>query len=75
MLSLLVTWFAVQCLVPLRHLLYLGNVSWTEEGHRFAWHMKLRDKQGRADFVAVDPTTGRETPIDARGCSTRGSTG
>ena len=22
-----------------------GEVHWTEEGHRFAWHMKLRDKE------------------------------
>jgi hypothetical protein len=42
--SLLAVWVAFQTLVPFRHLLYPGNVSWTEEGHRFAWHMKLRSK-------------------------------
>ena len=36
-----------QVLMPLRHLLYPGNVNWTEEGHRLSWHMKLRDKEGR----------------------------
>jgi hypothetical protein len=41
---LLAVWVAFQTLVPFRHLLYPGNVSWTEEGHRFAWHMKLRSK-------------------------------
>lgn len=36
-----VTW---QLLFPFRHFLYPGNVSWTEEGHHFAWHMMLREK-------------------------------
>jgi len=36
-------------LVPLRHLLYPGYVSWNEQGHRFAWQMKLRDKEGFAN--------------------------
>src|SRR5690606_29763548 len=29
-------WVISQTLIPLRHFLYPGNVSWTEEGHRFA---------------------------------------
>jgi vitamin K-dependent gamma-carboxylase len=45
----------LQIAIPLRHFLYPGNVSWTEEGHLFAWHMKLRDKDGRATFVVYDP--------------------
>ncbi|MEX2309855.1 MAG: HTTM domain-containing protein [Pirellulales bacterium] len=31
-------------LIPFRHLLYPGNVLWTEEGHTFAWNMMLRTK-------------------------------
>ena len=50
-------WFAYQILFPLRHFLYPGNVSWTEEGHRFAWQMKLRDKEAFADFAILDPAT------------------
>ncbi len=50
-------WFAYQVLFPLRHFLYPGNVSWTEEGHRFAWQMKLRDKEAFADFTILDPAT------------------
>jgi hypothetical protein len=46
---------AFQTLVPFRHLLYPGNVSWTEEGHRFAWHMKLRSKVAdRFELTATD---------------------
>jgi len=53
-------WIGIQILVPLRYLLYPGNVSWTEEGHRFAWMMKLRDKDAVARFTVRDPATGRQ---------------
>ncbi|HYQ73380.1 MAG TPA: HTTM domain-containing protein [Gammaproteobacteria bacterium] len=58
-IGLLCAWLALQVLVPLRHLLYPGNVSWTEEGHRFAWQMMLREKSGIARFTIVDPGSGR----------------
>ena len=50
----------LQILLPFRHWLWTGNVSWTEEGHRFAWHMKLRSKRGSLYFIARDPATGSE---------------
>ena len=53
------TFVAVQVLLPFRHWLYPGNPNWTEEGHRFAWHMKLRDKSSVAQFEVTDPTSGR----------------
>ncbi|NEQ32428.1 MAG: HTTM domain-containing protein [Leptolyngbya sp. SIO4C5] len=53
----LLIYVSLQCLLPLRHYLYPGNVNWTEEGHRFAWHMKLRDKDSRAEFLVRDPAT------------------
>lgn len=56
--ALLAVWLAVQLLVPFRHLLYPGNVDWTEEGHRFSWRMKLRDKRGDVRFMIVDPRSG-----------------
>src|SRR6185503_7615623 len=46
--ALLAAYLAVQILFPLRHYLYPGNVSWTEEGHNVSWHMKLRTKVGDA---------------------------
>ena len=58
----LVVFIGAQCLVPFRHWLYPGTVHWTEEGHLFAWHMKLRYKSGRAAFRA---TAGDGTPIPA----------
>lgn len=64
--GLLGLYFAVQLLVPFRHHLYPGNVSWTEEGHNFAWHMKLRDKVAEARVFVTDPETGREWEIEVR---------
>jgi vitamin K-dependent gamma-carboxylase len=64
LLAGLALFLAVQALIPLRHWLYPGNVSWTEEGHRFAWHMKLRDKAADARFFVTDPRTGRSDEID-----------
>ena len=57
--GLLAVYFVVQLLLPLRHFLYPGNVSWTEEGHNFAWHMKLRTKVGDAIFNIRHPGSGQ----------------
>ncbi|HKR12389.1 MAG TPA: HTTM domain-containing protein [Pyrinomonadaceae bacterium] len=63
--GLLATYFAVHLLLPLRHYLYPGNVSWTEEGHNFAWHMKLRTKTGEAIFTVTHPRSGQTWTINA----------
>jgi len=60
----LVGWILTQLLIPLRHLAYPGEVSWTEEGHRFAWRMKLRSKKGRVSFHVVDRRTGARHVVD-----------
>lgn len=57
--GLLAAYLVVQALLPFRHVLYPGNVSWTEEGHRFSWHMKLRSKRGLLKVFVTDPATGR----------------
>jgi len=61
------TYAAIQLLLPLRHHLYPGDVAWTEEGHRYAWRMRVKDKVGAARFrvrlaggtteFTVDPAT------------------
>ncbi|MCA1579238.1 MAG: HTTM domain-containing protein [Acidobacteria bacterium] len=63
--GLLAAYLVVQLLVPLRHYLYSGNVSWTEEGHNFAWHMKLRTKEGTAVFNVTHPASGKTWTIKA----------
>lgn len=55
---LMACYLAFQVLMPLRHWLYPGNVDWTEEGHRFSWHMKLRSKDSEALFLVTDKSNG-----------------
>jgi vitamin K-dependent gamma-carboxylase len=62
--ALLALYVAAQLLVPFRHFLYPGYVDWTEEGSRFSWRMKLRDKRGEMTFVAVDPVARKIYPLD-----------
>ena len=64
-------YFSIQILLPLRHFLYPGPVNWTEEGHRFAWHMKLRNKTSKANFVIRDPASGKSWTINGREYITR----
>ena len=44
----------IMVFMPFRHFLIPGNVSWTEEGHKFAWHMKLRTKRAKGLFYVKD---------------------
>lgn len=61
--ALLAVWVALQVLLPLRHLAFPGSPNWTEEGHRFAWHMMLRAKSGTVTFVVTgDDGTLRVNP-------------
>jgi len=62
--ALVTTYVAIQILVPLRHFLYPGNPSWTEDGDRFSWRMKLNNKAGLARFRITDPATGRTWEVD-----------
>lgn len=56
-LALAAGYLAIQLLVPLRHYLYPGDVSWTLEGDRFAWRMKLNKRSADAVFRLTDPAT------------------
>ncbi len=61
---LLAAYLMLQLVVPFRHHLYPGNVSWTEEGHRFAWHMMLREKEAEAQFIVTDPQRDETWDVD-----------
>lgn len=62
---------AFHVLFPLRHHLIPGDVTWTEEGHRYSWRMMLRSKQGFGTFlVKYRDATGAEQqerirPVDS----------
>lgn len=59
-------WVAFQVLLPLRHFPIPGKVHWTEEGHKFSWHMLLRDKNSEGFFVVTNSATGEEWQINPR---------
>ncbi|MBT8491703.1 MAG: HTTM domain-containing protein [Deltaproteobacteria bacterium] len=52
-------------LVPLRHYLYPGDVSWNEEGMRWSWKVMLREKHGAVTYF-VRLEDGRELEISPR---------
>ncbi len=54
LVSLVTVYCLIQIAMPLRHHLYPGKVSWTEECHMFSWRMKLRTKKGDAIFYVID---------------------
>jgi hypothetical protein len=64
--GLLGIYLAVQLIVPFRHFLYPQSESWTEEGHFFAWHMMLREKNVGLRFYATNPQTGNTGSVDVR---------
>ncbi len=58
-LVILAVFFLFQLLIPFRHLLYEGELFWTEQGYRFSWRVMLMEKAGYANFKIVDPETGK----------------
>ena len=65
LLALVHVYMVAQLALPLRHWLYPGDVNWTEDGHRFAWRMKLRDKEVQSfNMRVIDPRSGAEEAIE-----------
>lgn len=62
----LVVYFTVHALMPLRHLAYPGDVCWTEEGFRFAWHVMVMEKNGSVVLHVREPGTGRRWDVRPR---------
>lgn len=63
-ITLLLFWISIQVMLPVRHFFIPGSVHWTEQGHHYAWHMKLRSKRGKGFYLAKDKKTGEEFIID-----------
>lgn len=57
--AIVIAFFAVQILLPLRHWLYPGDLLWTEEGYRLSWRVMLVEKAGYTVFRVHDPDTDR----------------
>lgn len=62
-IPILTLFFLIQLLLPLRHHLYPGNVLWTEEGFRFAWHVMVYEKTGYAIFHITEPQSDRTITV------------
>ena len=62
--GLLITFFALQILLPFRFMLYPGNLFWTEQGFRFSWRVMLMEKAGYANFKILDGKSGRRFYVD-----------
>lgn len=62
----LMIYAAWQLLFPFRHFLYPGDVNWTEEGHHFAWHMMLREKDVGLRVYIHDRATGADGLLNLR---------
>jgi hypothetical protein len=52
-LGALGVYLLVQLVVPLRYVLYPGNVNWHEQGFRFAWRVMLVEKAGQVEFTVL----------------------
>tara|TARA_B110000438_G_scaffold301639_2_gene357051 strand:- start:1483 stop:2751 length:1269 start_codon:yes stop_codon:yes gene_type:complete len=57
-IGFLVLFFLIQIGLPFRHMLYPGNLFWTEEGYRWSWRVMLMEKAGNAQFKIVDNASG-----------------
>jgi hypothetical protein len=54
-----VAYCLLQVVVPLRFVVYGGNVRWHEQGMRFSWRVMVREKNGSITFIVRSKDTGR----------------
>lgn len=52
-LAALSLYLLLQVSVPLRFLVYPGQVNWHEQGFRFAWRVMLVEKAGQVEFTVL----------------------
>jgi vitamin K-dependent gamma-carboxylase len=67
LLALGALYCALQLALPLRYLVYGGNVLWHEQGMRFSWRVMVRAKGGGTTFLVFSPSANRTfhvTPAD-----------
>lgn len=53
-----IPFFIIQIILPIRHYFIKGDVLFTEEGHRLAWRMMLRERVGALKIKIVNKNTG-----------------
>lgn len=52
-----------QIAIPLRFMLYDGNLFWQEEGYRFSWRVMLMEKSGTVFFTILDKSNGKRYEV------------
>src|SRR5690606_388098 len=61
---IMVLYFSVQLVLPVRHFFIKDDVLWTEEGHRMSWRMMLRSRSGIISFRIMNKATGDINTVD-----------
>ncbi|MEL6391698.1 MAG: HTTM domain-containing protein [Bacteroidota bacterium] len=56
---ILVLYFSIQFILPIRRFFYPENQLWTERHYRFGWNVMLAEKTGITTFRIVDSNTNR----------------
>ena len=56
-LLIIVVFMTLQIIIPLRSLLYPGELFWNEQGYRFSWRVMLMEKKGSSIFKIVNSET------------------
>lgn len=62
-MAVFAVFFSIQIALPLRYMVYPGELFWTEEGYRFSWRVMLMEKAGYAQFIVKD-SKGRHIVVD-----------
>lgn len=57
-IAIVLIFFVIQLIVPLRNNLYPGNIMWHEQGYRFSWRVMLMEKIGYSTFK-IEQENGR----------------
>jgi vitamin K-dependent gamma-carboxylase len=61
--GVLAAYFVLQIALPLRHFAYPGDVCWSEQGFRFAWHVMVMEKDGSVVLHVREPATDRRWDV------------
>jgi len=62
-IAALAIYFGFHVVMPLRHLLYPGELCWTEQGFRFSWNVMVMEKTGAVELHVREPSTGRRWDV------------
>jgi hypothetical protein len=65
-LAAMAVFCVAQVLLPLRFLVYGGDVRWHEQGMRFSWRVMVREKNGSVTFVVREKNSGKTSHVAPR---------